>query len=717
MPIKFRCPACQQKIRVADEHAGKQLACPACKAVVGIPMASTLPDGTATLEPVRPAEELAANSPQPQPQKNKSARIGAQEAPRPAPPVPDNKLPFIKFICPGCSKMTGFPAQMAGTPAACPSCKVQLMVPETSGEQSFIVGSAPAPVRAPRPPLIPPLVVNKERHVPHTEVLPPKYLGMGAAAVAAALLLGIGIGRMTRSPATPAIVQKAPDILTRQITQDALAASNAPKSDGTPKSNAPQNENQNEEHPRDSGLSPATKQTAESNAPSKTVVPIKAPLGAEPKSIEAAVTAAEAESSKDIQIAAKPPEPAPPADAASDVTKLLTLNENKKRTAASADDDDLPDVKAIKKESPAANATDAAANPMPEKPVAPAPKPLQSKPKAVELPVVCSQCLGTTFVPNLPFRKYVHMDKDPAASPADALPWKYCPKCQAGKDNKELLAVEADRIAAAPALHAKWADALKTQLVSAETHYITLYGQQLPASSIRGAAVALEQLAGNLQQMTGSTLFTQLRPDTHELLFFYDAAGFTKFIDALAEKQPGRDLSLMREASGINERYLAAMQLQKGLFPAEDAALFSIGHMLMTEATDGKAPPWLSEGFAAYCENSVTKKNLCISFAYEKNDVKFNANWDADIKKYALQSKLKTWDHIFPIDMIGLKPLDYLTCYSMVSFLIKTDGPRFARFVLAIREDIPSAQALEKVYGHSINDLQLLWAKWAMEQR
>lgn len=43
MPIELTCQGCQQRIRVADEHAGKKARCPNCQAINPVPGADTPP--------------------------------------------------------------------------------------------------------------------------------------------------------------------------------------------------------------------------------------------------------------------------------------------------------------------------------------------------------------------------------------------------------------------------------------------------------------------------------------------------------------------------------------------------------------------------------------------------------------------------------------------------------------------------------------------------
>jgi phage FluMu protein Com len=55
MPITISCP-CGKKLRVADEHAGKRVKCPACQAISTVPV----PDPEPVFEIVEPAPKPAA---------------------------------------------------------------------------------------------------------------------------------------------------------------------------------------------------------------------------------------------------------------------------------------------------------------------------------------------------------------------------------------------------------------------------------------------------------------------------------------------------------------------------------------------------------------------------------------------------------------------------------------------------------------------------------
>ena len=145
-------------------------------------------------------------------------------------------------------------------------------------------------------------------------------------------------------------------------------------------------------------------------------------------------------------------------------------------------------------------------------------------------------------------------------------------------------------------------------------------------------------------------------------------------------------------------------------------AIHQFSQMLISKACGDQMPQWLCEGFSAYCENAMTKRNLCYSFTYEKNEVKFGDNWNQEIRKYATQGQLKKWEYILPMDLIGNKALDYLTVYSMVSFFM-SDPLRFIKLCAEIRDGAQSVPALEKAYGQPLKNLQAMWVNWAVQQR
>jgi len=344
------------------------------------------------------------------------------------------------------------------------------------------------------------------------------------------------------------------------------------------------------------------------------------------------------------------------------------------------------------------------------------PGPGQTTAKALDAPElapVCAACMGTGFTPFGTPRHLVRGVKDPLPPNPMLAPWKQCAKCKAGVDDAALADVEASRMKdpATGAAADNWTQMAGGNLSSVETRHITFRSQLAPAQS-KAVADMLEQLTEHLQAISRVTVLTPTRPGTHELFLFTDRGAYEKVRDTVAPN-PDIDRAALSKVSGMSGRNKSLFHVQPPQKP-EHMGLFLMGRMSMTEASDAKAPFWLVEGFAAYCENTITKKNLCYTISYELNDIKFTPNWNDDVKKFALKKQLKPWKDVFFASGVGMKPLEYLTCYSMVSFLIKSDPQRFTKLVLAVREGHPSPVALKMAYGRSVEELQNMWAAWAL---
>ncbi|MCZ7645558.1 MAG: hypothetical protein M5U26_09780 [Planctomycetota bacterium] len=349
------------------------------------------------------------------------------------------------------------------------------------------------------------------------------------------------------------------------------------------------------------------------------------------------------------------------------------------------------------------------AQPQPAQPV----QPPQPAPPPAE-PAKPSLADQYATIPHVPF---VHLEKDPAPPLQAWIPWNFGPK-YAGKRDTNVLLEDAKRVfEEAQRKHESWEKMTSLELVRVDTHHVTVHAR-LTEALARGVGQKLEDLTGLLQRDTRSVALTQTRPDTHELVILWDDIDYNKLIDAFEKQQPGEHWKLARMATGGMSRYTGYFNARQGLPPGpEHMALFQFGKLLILEATDGKAPAWLNEGFAALGENMVTHQNLCYSFRYEPNAVKFGENWNQDIRKFAMESKLKTWDLIFPLDLVGMSSLDYLTCYSMVSYLYKASPAMFLKLVDNIRNGMDSKTAVEKAYGRPLKDIQQMWGQWALQQR
>src|SRR5262245_38282154 len=145
MPVVIACSACQNKMRVSEQLAGKAVKCPKCAQVVKVPGAAPAAAAVAGGKAAPPPAPTPAAPPAPAGAKaNGSA--GATPAADAAPPIP--------VSCDGCQKKLQVRAALAGKAIKCPGCGKVIKVPAPpapadQGEEWLEVNEAAAPPPAP----------------------------------------------------------------------------------------------------------------------------------------------------------------------------------------------------------------------------------------------------------------------------------------------------------------------------------------------------------------------------------------------------------------------------------------------------------------------------------------------------------------------------------------------------------------------------------------
>ena len=725
MFIKFRCPACNHKLRAEDVHAGRRATCGKCKQPVTVPESSSLSgDDRAPSDdeqPIVPGENgngHAADAPEATDigKENESAPAGVtpKAAPAPPPPAPspvregDGRgaaAAFITFNCPACGKRVGFPAHLPGTPARCPACKLPLMIPDRPGGESFLIGAISAASTS-APKTIGPRQQQGESQAHPPLHLPPSRGGEGVGggwrsakheppspplqAVAQASGLQCNPEDCAAQP-RPAPRRRVPvwALLLAGLALLAAIAVGGPwlqrlvqRAAGTKAAAQPH-------------VAPSTFAPAPAEEPK---APPKAAVAAAPLEPDLAAT----EPPEPFEISTAPG--APPAQPAG-IGELLALPD-KKQVRSQDDDDQEQPAKAATKRIAAGGSLEKRLEKLSTQTPGPdatepqrAPEAPKIAARAAPLPLACEKCMGTKFLPRLPFMPYVFLQKD-MPNPAAAVPWQYCPQCQHEQNNSALLQAEAERLKTVVDSHKRSEEQARVQLAYAETHHVTLHAQ-LPESALRQVAGALEKLAGQLEQATLTTVLCQTRPGTHELVILADQ-------QALAFRHGTH----MRHGEADERHKQTIISVQGMTPPAENMALSRMGFMFMAEATDGKAPAWLLEGFAAFCENAVTHKNLYYPRTNAPDTIKPGENWDSGLRRLAEQGKLPQLEHLFALGHHNMSPTECAASYSLVAFLFKANPRDFVRYVLEARGGVSSAEALDRIYGRNVKDMQTVWAKW-----
>lgn len=709
MAILFQCSSCNSKMRVPDAHAGKKAKCPSCKQVVNIPTQSTFTDATkSTLDLKATEDDLALQDP--------NAPAAATESAKPK---------FITFDCPSCGKKTGFPSEKAGQPATCPSCKATLMVPEASGGEAFIIGElppgAPAPAKqgSARVSSAPKVQVRRELLAKKSNAAAPAVKKTQALVVlggvlAAGLVTGLLLMWALSNGSTENTAANAPAPGNTAPAGNGSTSTNATPAAMSQSDNASNHDGKTGDavtpRPEEIGASPATTPKEAKTELSDEPLLISRRPGTPGNEETAAPVTPQPDNETPATPATKPDEDD------LDLDKLQKENAGKEKppeVAQENPDGGKSSLGFLKKDDPA--------DPKPEDPNAAAqpaqpPQPVNAEPEKPKEPD--PELYANKFAPLPTLRPLVHIGDAPPGQDWVLVPWQYSPTYKGDKDNAKLITDAKLRFMEARKRYLAWVDLTKLKLLMVNTHHLTLYCE-LPETLARNVGDACEKLTAHLQKVTKSVALTPALPAQQEIMIFWEDFSYQNFINVLAQKNPGTDYTLARAATGSSDsRRFGFFNAKKAAgAPPEHMTLHQFGKFMIMEATDGKAPPWLAEGFASYSENAVLNKNLVYSFRYEMNDVKFSPNWNEDLRKLAEQRKLKEWKFIFQLDLIGMGSLDYFTCYSMVSFFMKSDPQRFVTFVQYLRDGMEQNAALTKAFGRSVEDLQKMWGQWTLRQR
>jgi hypothetical protein len=141
MPIKIKCPKCQQTLTANDNLAGKRANCPKCKNPLTIPAASSASapagpriqgsNGTA------PSKPPAKPAPSHEDLENLAASLLSDE-----PKEGEKKqLDYVETTCPWCDELVKFDLALAGKQAQCPNpeCKriVKVPVPKDPSQRDW----------------------------------------------------------------------------------------------------------------------------------------------------------------------------------------------------------------------------------------------------------------------------------------------------------------------------------------------------------------------------------------------------------------------------------------------------------------------------------------------------------------------------------------------------------------------------------------------------
>jgi len=329
----------------------------------------------------------------------------------------------------------------------------------------------------------------------------------------------------------------------------------------------------------------------------------------------------------------------------------------------------------------------------------------------------CKDCGGLGFLPLKNRKPYFHVEGQPLPKAADAVPHRYCPTCQAGKDDKDLVAEQTERFKTALDGHQKWEKETGFNLLRVETRHVEVHGQ-FPLPEAIKIGQAFESLAAHLQSLTGTMELTQTRPESYEIVALLEKPAMEHFRTVLEKiytvEKLGEHWGLTKGVPAVDGFplpffYQTAADTKNR--PYAHGICFLGGRKQVRVATNERAPRWLQEGFAEYCEFAGMKANLWRT-VYNENPPPPLGSWAQQVRQLALAKQLRSWPEQMKRELRDYDARDYLQTFGMVAFLLQSDPQKFLALTRKLRTGLAEEKALEESYAMAIPALEAACVKW-----
>jgi hypothetical protein len=169
-------------------------------------------------------------------------------------------------------------------------------------------------------------------------------------------------------------------------------------------------------------------------------------------------------------------------------------------------------------------------------------------------------------------------------------------------------------------------------------------------------------------------------------------------------------------AGGICSETAFFRQLEQAPPPAHLAVSLTASQQIAL-ATGHRAPAWLQQGFCSYCEYAVLRKNLVHAIDYLIPEVQLNPDWWVAMQQLAAVNRLRPWDNLFGRELRDYTTPDYVTTFSTVAFLLRSQPQKFLDFARALSGGQEAPAALAASYGKPAEQLQAAWLQWLAAPR
>jgi hypothetical protein len=334
----------------------------------------------------------------------------------------------------------------------------------------------------------------------------------------------------------------------------------------------------------------------------------------------------------------------------------------------------------------------------------------------------CETCLGARVVPHASRKRIVHVAADPEPKIEDVLPWQPCPACARSADAKDLVEEETKRRKASVEKHAEWEKRVYATLLAVQTPHVTIHAQ-MPKQETIELANTVEDLVIHLQEKTRSCVLTPTRLDQFGILALTGKDKYSQVLDSAKgwkEFSYIKDWNFHRKVGGIWARDLTGgstvlVDFSKSSTYQRDRCLAYFDAGILSQAERGcpdRDKGWLSAGFSYYCQQAVLNRVRVGTVEYLVTETPNENDWNSAARRAMEKGDFRPWSELLAFRLEALSPADHLESFSVVSYLMGLDGPKFARFIVASREGMKRGEALQTAYGKTLAELEADWKEW-----
>jgi hypothetical protein len=336
-----------------------------------------------------------------------------------------------------------------------------------------------------------------------------------------------------------------------------------------------------------------------------------------------------------------------------------------------------------------------------------------AKPKAPN--PACELCLGMGVVPRADRQRRVHVEGDKLPAGEDWVPWQYCKACWGYVDAKALAAEESRLWATTTARHEAWEKRLDRTLVCVRTPHVVIHAQ-MPKEDAAELANLTEDLVLHLQKATRSCVLTLNRHDKLGMVALTADGDYEKVLEGARgwkEFRHIKDWAFHRKLKSIWAQEVfggSTVLAERTHWRDHCVGLFALGAFSDARgATPDADKGWLSAGFYYYCQQAILKRVRVGLVQYLETETPHDDDWKVASWQAMEEGSFRPWKDLFDFRIEAFSPPDHLECFSIVSYLIELDGPKFGKFVAATSRGTKRMEALEASYAKPVSQLEADW--------